>query len=341
MRGIIEDFDRLSLQQKLPILKELLSTYASQHLKEALKYPKVAIVIATHNRVSYLLTFLYSVFLQQGVKVKCYISDDASNDETKLIFRDLANRFPHILFYNYSVTNIGPSANRKIALKEVNEDIVVIADDDDYYVNDHFLLKASHSLQQTKEITPVFFGSAIILNVITSKEIVVTIDYVGRPLKEVALNMLFSMRKPPSTFLLVFKMPATVKESLLNMQMLNDVSIYFLLLFHFFQARLAGETQICGVYREHNTNITKRLNWDFIVENIDQQVQLIQSSPLTIEEKNKLIQKHVNNSICYFTDNSIMTKEQRSQILSVIRRQQYKGAFKDWLKWSFRLYFLQ
>lgn len=331
IRDKISNFDLLSIEEKFHFVREHLIEQKKRQEK-----PVIGVVVATHNRLSYLLTYLYSVLLQRDACVKFYISDDASSDKTPLYFGQLTQLIPEYLFYHYNEKNCGPSANRKIALQQVAEELIIFADDDDYYIRNDFLLKAIRSIDVKNSSTPIFFGSSLIVEIDTQKEVEVKIGYIGESLKNVARNLLFSMRKPPSTFLLVFKMPISLKQELLKLKMLNDVSIYLCVLFFYLNKRLAGTEEIVGVYREHSSNITKSLDFNFILDNIEQQIGLISQSKFTNKEKKRLVKKHVANNLRYYMDNGSFGALECQKFLKMLKGNKNIGLL-EYLYWNLKL----
>lgn len=328
MREIIENFDQQTIFIKMQEVDRMLKTKVSGNIE----HKKIAIVLATHNRLSYLLTYMYSVLLQKKISIKFYISDDSSTDQTPEYFKELQKKYPEIIFYNYSIYNMGPSNNRKIALEYVEEDIIIFADDDDYYVNENFLSEGYHCLNNDKNNTSIYFGSASVLDVVEKSETAVILNYLGSSTKDVFKNLLFSMRKPPSTFLLIFKLTKNLKLKLSNMSMLNDVSIYLLVLDNFTD-NVTGTKDVCGVYREHASNITKTLNFDFMLANFSQKISIINGSILNNNEKNILIKKHIKVTTDYYLLNSLTTREERDKLFTTLKNFGYPISL--WEQWKY------
>lgn len=330
MRNKVESFDQQSLPEKSDIIAALFAERANEKVE---RQKHVAIVMATYNRFSYLLTYLYSLFLQDNVQVKFYISDDCSTDQTREYFTKLSQQYPELLYYHYSLESIGPSSNRKIALKAVDADFIVLADDDDYYINPNFLSHSIESIEQSCGDISICFGSAIVLDTATKYENTIMLDYLGSSSQDVFSNLLFSMKKPPSTFLMLFRLTPELQQQLLEMKMLNDVSIYLLVL-DYFKGTVGGSSQVSGIYREHATNITKRLDFNFMLENFLQKIEIVKSSSLSQKAKRELIYKHNKMNIEYYFANSVTTKEERAQLYQTLKDQGFGLSF--WEKWKYR-----
>lgn len=328
MKEQVEYFDKQLLSVKMHAVEQLVQ----ENKKNFSGQRKIAIIMATHNRFSYLLTYIYSILIQENISVKFYISDDCSTDETCEYFEKLHKQYPELIFYHYSVENVGPSCNRKLALQNADEEFVIFADDDDYYVKKDFLSKAYDSLSNNNNKTDVYFGSGSILEVATGQEIDVVLNYLGSSTKDVFINLLFSMPKPPSTFLLMFKLTPVLRSKLLDMKMLNDVSIYLLVL-DYFDGSVSGTKAISGIYRVHTSNITKSLNFDFMLINFSQQIEIITNSLLTQREKKHLICKHNKNNIEYYLSNSITTRRERRRLYNMLKDYGYEISL--WDKWRY------
>ena len=77
----------------------------------------------------------------------------------------------------------------------------------------------------------------------------------------------FKYSKPHSTFNTIFRKSSLDKANIQNMKMVNDASIYL-------RALTVGNAYILdekiGVYRIHSSNISKSLDPDFIIRNIEE-----------------------------------------------------------------------
>lgn len=332
MRQIIEDFDQQSLLMKTQIIEKL---FLEQVSNSSNGLPTVAIVMATYNRFSYLLTYLYSLFLQENINVKLYISDDCSSDQTADYFEKWSQNYPDLLYYHYSMKGVGPSENRKIALQEVVEDFVILSDDDDYYINPNFLFDSVESICKSDGNISICFGSAVILDMETRQETPIILDYLGSSTAAVFSNLLFSMRKPPSTFLMIFKFSEELKQKLLMMEMLNDVSIYLLVL-DYFDGNVGGGQAVSGIYREHASNITKSLDLDFMLDNFKQQIVIVKNSSLDACVKEVLIRKQNKMNIEYYLSNSVTTKQGRRKLYQTLKACGYRVSLWDQLKYWLR-----
>lgn len=327
MRSLVEHFDQLSISEKIEKLDIILSSnYSFSDIYE--KLPKVAIVMATYNRLPFLLTYLYSCLLQKNVRVKFYISDDHSSDETREYMEYLKNKYPDLFFYHYSEKNIGPSENRKIALQQVTEELMIFSDDDDYYIDSSFIMNGAYSILMNKQ-APIFFGSALIVDTQTHDEREFNLDYIGVSAKSVLQNLFFTMKKPPSTFLFIFRLDNVLKGKLLNMSMLNDGLIYLLILNHYSSGIVSGTKSISGVYREHSSNMTKSLDFNFILENIYQKITLLERVSLPKNTIRNLKFKHIKMTIEYFKGSNQLTSEQINVLSKILDT--YKPFWKRFL----------
>lgn len=330
MRELVERFDALPVLEKQTEIEALVVKKA---LKQDAAYPTVAIVMATHNRLSYLLTYIYSVLLQEKVNVNFYISDDGSSDDTPKFMQKLQLSYPKIFDYHYSVEKVGPSTNRKIALSKVFADAVIFSDDDDYYIKADFLSEACSSILAKDANASLFFGSSLILDTVTQKTTPVILNYLGSSTENVLKNLLFSMRKPPSTFLMVFKFEERLKQQLLEMKMMNDVPIYLLIL-SYYSGFVTGSKEICGVYREHASNITKSLDGNFILDNIMQQIAVVEMSTLSKADRRNLIERHIKNNVEYYLSSGPTIKEDRERLYTLLKE---KGYPLSWYrKWKYK-----
>lgn len=99
--------------------------------------PQVSIVIATHNRSQQLERCIASVFDNASMDFEIVVVDDASQDDTQAVLRQLASEYPCIRVLR-SERNLGPGAARNLGIANACGPIVAILDDDDIAISRRF-----------------------------------------------------------------------------------------------------------------------------------------------------------------------------------------------------------
>ena len=169
--------------------------------------------------------------------------------------------------YIENETNLGPGGNRQKAYLVSTGEYVVFADDDDYYIDPDFYLKAVALFSENGKLAMVCANS-IFFDEVTCAFDFQPLTFCGTMRAEEFLFGFGSKyRKPNSTFPTVFSKAVLDKADFANMKMMNDASIYM---------RAACFGDVCmmkdwvGVYWFHETNISKNLPFVFIIENLDE-----------------------------------------------------------------------
>ena len=94
---------------------------------------KISVGLIVYNGARYMRTQLDSI-LAQTLKVdEIIVCDDASSDNTKEILEEYKKNYPNLFFLHYNNKNIGPTKNIEKAIKACSGDIILLADQDDYW----------------------------------------------------------------------------------------------------------------------------------------------------------------------------------------------------------------
>lgn len=117
--------------------------------------PVISIYMTTYYHEAYVKQALDSV-LSQLVKVpfELIISDDCSEDGTKEILCDYANKYPNIIL-NFNKTNLGMTKNIYLAKSMCKGDYVIGISGDDYWTDKYKLQKQYDFLEKHKEYVGV------------------------------------------------------------------------------------------------------------------------------------------------------------------------------------------
>lgn len=127
--------------------------------------------------------------------------------------------------------------------------------------------------------------------------------------------------KPISTLTTLFKRQALIDMGILNMEMVNDESIYL-------RALLVGDAgfidEIAGVYRVHGDNITFNLSCDFIIQNLDEKFMIKVIAVDQYGYDKELMDKWMENSafgtISYYLSNTSVTSVDVDKLRSWVEK---------------------
>ncbi len=230
------------------------------------KQPKITVIVPTYNRSDFLCRCVDSTLAQSYENIEIIIINDCSTDNTSEVVAAKYGNNKRVVYIE-NETNLGPGGNRQKAYLVSTGEYVVFADDDDYYFDPEFFRRALAMFYDRDDL------SMVCANSIFFDEVNKTFDF--QPLTFAGVmdseRFLFGFnskyRKPNSTFPTVFKKTVLDKADFANMKMMNDASIYM---------RAACFGGVCmikdwvGVYWFHETNISKNLPFEFIIENLDE-----------------------------------------------------------------------
>jgi glycosyltransferase involved in cell wall biosynthesis len=94
---------------------------------------KISVAFIVYNGAQYLRTQLDSILAQTQKVDEIIICDDASYDNTKEILDEYKNKHPNLFFIHYNTKNIGPSKNIEKAIQACTGELILLADQDDYW----------------------------------------------------------------------------------------------------------------------------------------------------------------------------------------------------------------
>ena len=94
---------------------------------------KISVAFIVYNGAQYMRTQLDSILAQTHKVDEIIICDDASSDNTKEILEEYKNKHPNLFFIHFNKQNLGPTKNIDKALQACTGDILLLADQDDYW----------------------------------------------------------------------------------------------------------------------------------------------------------------------------------------------------------------
>lgn len=236
----------------------------------------ISVIIPTYRRYEMLKEAVRSVLAQTYQDIEIIVVDDCSGDNTAQI----AEMSSKITYY-CNERNSGPNYSRRYGLLRSHGEYIVFLDDDDYYTDPLFYSKAI-SLLKNKPDSVFVAANAIVSNEYDGTQIEDRLNISGAiRTSDYLQHFPFSYKKPHSTFTSVFRRSSLLSVGAAEMSMLNDMPLYMRVLTADGTVFVMDDT--IGVYRIHNTNISKSMTWDFICANLEEKYivkQLIEQQSL-------------------------------------------------------------
>jgi glycosyltransferase involved in cell wall biosynthesis len=121
---------------------------------------KISVAIIVYNGAQYLRTQLDSILAQTHKVDEIIICDDASSDNTKEILEEYKNKHPNLFFIHYNNQNIGPTKNIEKAIQACTGELILLADQDDYW-EAHKVETIVKWFEQNPTMNGVFTNGAI------------------------------------------------------------------------------------------------------------------------------------------------------------------------------------
>ncbi|MBW4085636.1 glycosyltransferase family A protein [Paenibacillus sp. S150] len=268
--------------------------------------PKVSVIITTYNRKNFLQQAVQSILRQDYPHKEITVIDDCSSDGTAELMSRSFGDDPRVIFMQ-NETNQGPGNNRRKALAAHGDgEYILFLDDDDYLIDHSYFSQAVHFHQQHPEIA--FVAANVFLEYSKTEQLKPSSLKLGEITPKADYFKNFEQKgypKPASTLTAIFKREALMKMDILNMNMVNDASIYL-------RALLIGDAgfidTLAGVYRIHGNNITFNLSQSFLIENLEEK-RLIRNMAIerygySKTDMNEWFNHNVYDTISYYLMNS-------------------------------------
>jgi glycosyltransferase involved in cell wall biosynthesis len=94
---------------------------------------KISVALIVYNGAKYMRTQLDSILAQTHKVDEIVVCDDASSDSTIEVLEQYKNKHPNLFFIHYNNQNIGPTKNIEKTIQACTGDIILLADQDDYW----------------------------------------------------------------------------------------------------------------------------------------------------------------------------------------------------------------
>ncbi|WP_052087885.1 glycosyltransferase family 2 protein [Paenibacillus wynnii] len=268
--------------------------------------PKVSIIITTYNRKEFLQQAIQSILMQDYPRKEIIVIDDCSTDGTDILMKQSFGENSRVI-YMRNETNRGPGHNRRLAFAaHADGEYILFLDDDDYLIDRSYLSQAVDFHMLHPGIS--FVAANVFLKYSQTEQLKISSLGLSELINKLDYFMNFEQKgfpKPASTLTTVFKREALIQMDILNMNMVNDASIYL-------RSLLIGDAGfidvIAGVYRIHGNNITFNLSQSFLIENLEEKMLIknmaVEQYGYSAKKMNQWFNHNVYDTIYYYLMNS-------------------------------------
>ena len=115
--------------------------------------PLLSLVVANHNKESYIRDCLDSILGQTYKNLEIIVSDDGSTDQSPAIIEEYEKKYPGIIKAYFTPRNRGVAHTRHEAILKAVGEYITTLDSDDYYYDSQKLEKEMELIFQYKEQT--------------------------------------------------------------------------------------------------------------------------------------------------------------------------------------------
>lgn len=295
-RGLVSMLNKnfYNLNEKLP---SVIQKDTNLCMEDNIGDLKISIIIITHNRVEFLKKNLVGIFSQTYTNYEIIIIDDASTDNTREYISNQNDR--RIKYYKNEI-NLGAGGSRRVGYKFAVGDIIIFSDDDDYYVDSGFFNRLNTIFKEDTTCCMVCANTFIwskednkyIEDDIKINSVLSTIDYLN--------GFGTTYRKPNSSFSMAMRYKKIESIQYSKLRLFNDTSLYLYALLaegtvHFIK-------EYIGIYCIHETNMSKGVAPEFIIENLDSKLDIYCKAKMKgiLKEPNKWIYEQAGITIRYY-----------------------------------------
>jgi len=278
---------------------------------------KISVIVPTYNRKLQLGECLLSILCQTIQNFEVIIVDDCSNDGTESYVKE--NFDDERIFYYQNLVNSGAGASRRLGYTKATGDYIIFCDDDDYFLDETYFANVLEIFEDLN-ISVICANSLVKYEKENKYDISLLNIESFLSTKEYLNQFQYQYMKPNSTFTAVFRKTILEQGKFLEMEMVNDSSIYL-------RSLLSGGSvyvypYAIGVYRVHSKNITFHLKPTFITDNLKEKksvYDLALERNLLINPKNWL-SKQILLTVKYYFNSSYPSRKDAKIIYQWIRK---------------------
>lgn len=229
---------------------------------------KISVLISTYKRSAYLIRLLDSIKKQNYRNCEIIIVDDASNDDTEEVIKRYYTENPDLeIICLMNENNLGISESKKRAYLKATGDILIFADDDDYYIEPQYFSVLSQLYEKHPDC--VMTIASTIRHVekeekyenleLNMPEMLSTREYLN--------GFMGKYKKPSSTFAMSLRSDALREIQYERLLCFNDTSLYLFGLLG--KGNVYTIKQAVGIYNIHTSNMTGNTKPGFIITNLE------------------------------------------------------------------------
>jgi rhamnosyltransferase len=209
--------------------------------------------LAAYNGAAYLPQQITSIFNQDNVEIKLYISVDYSNDSTEQIVKNLKNQHVNLNILKYGQKFGSAAQNFFRLLRDVDFkdcDYVVLSDQDDIWLK----TKLNRAVEQLKKYEADAYSSNVTSFWPNEKTILINKAQPQRP-----FDYMFESAGPGCTFVLTQKLALELQCFLVkNQELCKRVALHDWFIYAYVRSRehkwiIDDESHM--LYRQHNANV--------------------------------------------------------------------------------------
>lgn len=258
--------------------------------------PLLSIIMPTYNRSGMLEEAINSILMQTYTNYEIIIIDDCSTDNTEQMLNNVFGELKEIR-YTKVPNSKDAGRNRNIGYNLAQGEYIVFLDDDDFYIDKNFFMKAINKHQEFNDLSFVCGNTLVFHN--NSKEFQISLLNIKglQESKNYLQNFGITFDKPKSTFTTVFNKNVLDKANFKNMLMMNDTPIYLRALMY---GRVFILNDIVGVYRVHDNNISKNIDLNFIIKNLEEKLWVYKKVENEIQNPEQWIIDQLMITIRYY-----------------------------------------
>lgn len=125
---------------------------------------KISVVVPTYNHEKYIGQALQSIVEQElEIPFEVLVGDDCSTDNTSIVVRKYAEKYPDLIIPLIREKNLGMSQNMEDLVMRTRGKYVAFLEGDDYWIDHHKLLKQYDFMEKNEDYVATF-GKCIIVD---------------------------------------------------------------------------------------------------------------------------------------------------------------------------------
>lgn len=231
---------------------------------------RISIAISTFKRSSLLVRLLDSIIAQEydKEKIEIVIVDDCSNDETATVVNNYISSHQEVkIKFFINECNVGVGQSKKHAYLECSGDIIIFADDDDYFIDTSYFSLLNDTYLTNCDCTMTVAGTIVNYE----KENVFELQKINFDLpitnKDYINGFVATYTKPNSMFTMSLKANSMRDISYDELLYFNDTPIYLFGLLA--EGKVFPLNRAVGIYFVNGKNMTGNARLDYILGNLD------------------------------------------------------------------------